>query len=205
MKKHVLLSILMCAILILVLCSLPAFSQDLCQIRSESGELGTGFFVSETEIITANHVVDNGKFRVELGMMIFEASVDAIDLENDTALVVITKPLKVKIAEFGDGEVGNQVEMRGYPGSKWSPVAMHGQIFGKTLLYNTQSERWRINHANIPGMSGGPVVVNGLVIGFICENELQNGTPVAAFIVPSGPIKRLIIAAREKRAEKVSK
>ncbi|WP_299257666.1 trypsin-like peptidase domain-containing protein [uncultured Aquimarina sp.] len=148
--------------------------------------LGSGFMVSDSEIITASHVVDAAEqLRVQfLDGEIISAKVVSTFKSADVALIKLDIPRKNAITiPFGDSDqmkIGEQVFIVGAPfgyGHSLSSGYVSGIIKNK-LGTNpfTQSEFIQTDAAINTGNSGGPMFnMKGEVIGVVSQILTKSG------------------------------
>lgn len=176
---------------------------------------GTGFFVSDTEILTNHHVIDDAASRPGTRITIrahsgthntqrYEAYVASFDEENDLALLTVrnrpagVQPLQVSADQPTKNEA---VYAFGFPmGAIFDPgpngpgVALRrGYVSRITHDGRTIEADMNIDH----GMSGGPVAdSHGLLVGMVEAMGGSSDNPTAfAFVISAGTILEFLRAA----------
>lgn len=146
-------------------------------------ETGTGFWVSESEMLTALHVVDplpafwSATITTRDGQRCYPAAVRSPGPEIDAALVTLSgcKPLAVLATRKDIPPPGESVFAAGFPyelGRTWS-----AGVVSNASRPDDDGVRLTFNAPILPGMSGGPVVdAYGRVVGVIAEAEVTRGT-----------------------------
>jgi serine protease Do len=166
---------------------------------------GSGFFISEDEIVTNAHVVDQAK-ATKNGIYIQVPSLgkEQIDVElvglspgRDLALLRLTKEGKEKILEttgqirylpLGDSDLvyrGDEIMTVGYPLGQQSVKSTKGIVSGR------EQNLIQIDAAINPGNSGGPSLnVKGEVIGI--NTAYIPGAQNVGFIIPVNELKIIV-------------
>ncbi|WP_109300947.1 S1C family serine protease [Aquimarina sp. AU474] len=148
--------------------------------------LGSGFMISDTEIITASHVVDAAEqLRVRfLDGEIIPADIVATFKTADVALIKLTYPKKnVVTVSFGNSDqvkIGEQIFIVGAPFG-YSHSLSSGYVSG--VIKNrkgknpfTQTEFIQTDAAINTGNSGGPMFnMKGEVIGVVSQILTKSG------------------------------
>ncbi len=172
-----------------------------------SGGFGTGFFISESEIITNHHVIDEAQsiwIKIpSLGKAIIDVELVGTSPDRDLALLRV-KPeglaqIKAALGDInyltlGDSDLvlrSDEVLALGYPlgGTQTSIKSSSGVVSGREHIggrYLIQIDA-PIN----PGSSGGPAVnVRGEVIGVTCAGVM--GAQNVGYIIPSNELKMVL-------------
>ncbi len=148
--------------------------------------LGSGFMVSDTEIITASHVVDVAEqVRVRfLDGEVIPANIISTFKTADVALIKLTYPKKNAVTvSFGDSDqvkIGEQIFIVGAPFG-YSHSLSSGYVSG--IIKNqqgknpfTQAEFIQTDAAINTGNSGGPMFnLKGEVIGVVSQILTKSG------------------------------
>lgn len=138
----------------------------LVSVVSCAGESYTGsaFLVDEDTMLTAAHVVsDAADVRVELDRAVVGATVEALDLTHDLALLRLDAPVPGHVFELADGDLrtGAPVAAIGYPMGEARTLTV-GTISGLDRDISTATGDYeglvQTDTAINPGSSGGPVV-----------------------------------------------
>ncbi len=152
----------------------------------KTGGLGSGFMVSDTEIITASHVVDAAehlKVRFLDGETI-TAKVIATFKTADVALIKLDAPKKnVVTVSFGDSDlvkIGEQIFIVGAPFGYGHSLSSGyvSDLIKKKGVNNpfTQAEFIQTDAAINAGNSGGPIFnMKGEVIGVVSNILTKSG------------------------------
>lgn len=166
----------------------------------ESTSLGSGFVVGDDLVMTASHVVDDGRTAaVLLGNRIVRATLVSYDHTSDSALLRTERPLGVKPLTLvtSDPVQGSELAVLGYPLRRTEVDITPGIVSGlhqpADYGYFRVSDTFITNAATNRGNSGGPVVDRrARVIGLVSGSRAWDGTGDAAipvqgmnFIVPS--------------------
>ncbi len=167
--------------------------------------LGSGFMISDTQIITAAHVVDVAEklFVQFLDGETIEANVVSAFNESDVALVNLARPKKnavwVGLGDSDKSKVGEQVVVIGAPFGL-SHSLSSGYISSK--ISNTKDENPFTNSDFIQtdaaintGNSGGPMFnLKGEVIGIVSQiKTITGGFQGIGFAATSNIAKDLLI------------
>lgn len=169
----------------------PPTQQAPKQSSKSSTNSGTGFFVTPSQILTNNHVIDGCSeiFVQYPGFRANPAFVVIRDETNDLAL--LTSNMKsLGIAKFAIGpRVGEQVATYGFPLSGLLSSSGNFTLGNITSMRGIRDDT-RILQTSVPiqpGNSGGPLMnMSGSVIG-IMEAELRATAMIAATdAVPQG-------------------
>lgn len=123
---------------------------------------GSGFFISETHILTNHHVIRNSKkiyiYIPSIGKQPFEAELKCYNIDNDYAIIkIINYKNKSKLFNIGNSDTlkyGNKLFVSGFPLGSYNTnlKLVQGTVTGW--------ERNRIQHDSQtnPGMSGGIIL-----------------------------------------------
>lgn len=190
-----------------------ADAQAVVQVTVPGGLLGSGWFVTPTEVITNAHVVDHGLANIAAiaspnglpvsllltNHRVITGHVHAIDVQLDLALIVVpaqpeihplafaapnTAKLGQAIATIGSGEA--------LPGTVTTGVISDPARTTSLRESIAQSVLMQISAPINPGDSGGPVLdAAGHVLGMVTlRPDTLGGRPVqgVAFAIPSGAL-----------------
>ncbi len=130
---------------------------------------GTGFFVSNNNIVTNEHVVKGCKdIKIRGAVEPGNAELVAIDKTNDLALLKTSRIARVVAPLRGDVpiELGEDVSVMGYPLDR----AIKGSyLIRKATITNISDLQWiHFTDSVEKGNSGGPLLdTNGTVIGVV--------------------------------------
>jgi len=156
--------------------------------------IGTAFFVSPTQLITAKHVVDDCDWNlIRLndgpwsggGVLALKEKPQFHPKKKDIALLNITRPVEdfkpIPMITV-DLKKGDQVDLAGYS----SPS---GQLEKIGLVISSYEGVYDLDVANTSiakGMSGGPVIMNDRLVGVICARDRDRNR---CYIVPLSAFK----------------
>lgn len=160
----------------------PVSSQKIGGTNTNSGEWsGTGFALKNGYIVTNNHVIENAKNIVVLGVngnskTEYKATVVATDKKNDLALIRISDsrfngfnnvPYAVVNRQC---EVGEDVFVLGYPLTTYmgEEIKLTNGIISSRSGYQGDITTYQMSAPVQPGNSGGPMFdKNGNVVGIV--------------------------------------
>lgn len=169
------------------------------------GVAGTGFFVSDTQVLTAAHVVDGCRRAEIVSPFIRRArvTIEARDTRHDIALLDaagVRAPATLAIGR--PSEAGERVFILGYPATagRLVPEATWGVLENDKLpphpaaLTDPRQQIWLEAQAVTHGYSGGPIFdpragkVVGIVRAMVDGRRLQGirGMPVSGLAVGPG-------------------
>ena len=133
-------------------------------VQSDDGQFsGTGWTVKlkedKTYIITAAHVIDkkNPTFKVKffypMSTLFTEAKLLGKDVENDIAVLTVSKKLKVKALNLAEKkiELGDRIISHGCPKGNWPSM-----VFGRVKAIG--SNYFKMSPDVIPGRSGAAIM-----------------------------------------------
>ncbi|GAB6945086.1 S1C family serine protease [Vulcanisaeta sp. JCM 14467] len=163
--------------------------------------LGTGFFVDNKHVVTANHVVQDA---TELVVVTpdgdeYEGELLGRDPEFDTALIRVEGARSVKSVKLGDSDklkVGQMVIAIGYPlGLLGEPTVTLGVVsaIGRSIRtpVGVLEGLIQTDAAINPGNSGGPLLnLDGEVVGM--NTAIIAGAQGIGFAVPINLVKLTI-------------
>ena len=135
---------------------------------------GTGFFLGEGQVLTANHVVEFAE-TVDVTLSIGEIYTGKVvkrDLENDIALIEVDLQ-EHPVLQLAVAESSGQLEVWGYPDADTL-----GYDLKKSEVESSSEEggELRLSVSVEGGSSGSPVVVNGEdVVGMVTRKNQLNG------------------------------
>lgn len=163
----------------------------------DGSTVGTGFQLTETMVVTAAHVVDDGQvIRVIGGTTSTAAVLVGADQGADVALVQTVAPLNGHLFRFAEEppRIGDQIAAVGFP--LGLPLAFHtGTVNGLDRKVEIDGvSRYglvELDAAITRGNSGGPVIVaDGSVVGIV-HAELPGG-PGRRWAVSSATARPLV-------------
>ncbi len=161
------------------------------EIIRPGGNLGAGVHIEKGLILTAAHLVasqvqvtvrdDKGREQ--------EGTVISRDTLLDVALVTITRPLRVDVSPLSCEvpPIGLPVRMVGHPFGR-SFTTMRGYVVSGVRSLNQWPTLVYINPRAYPGMSGGPVLASGHVVGLVVAATSRGRRPGPAGAVPGNAI-----------------
>jgi len=150
-------------------------------------------------VLTARHVVEGADRLVALlpgEIRAVPATVVWVDPERDLAFVRLGEPAEAALALAPPPslELGQAVDASGYPldaTERW-PNASSGQV-GRPL----NDGRVQLSIALNPGNSGGPVAVDGALIGIVSQGgDPERGVQGVVVMEPIGPVVGQLDALR---------
>jgi serine protease Do len=155
--------------------------------NGSGGACGSGFFISKSRILTANHVVDSKNFRVEFDNKYFPVKIIKRDKNSDLALLQIDfeSDSFYKISESSP-LINEEVRCKGFPRGIWTRCVSVGKVRKFSKSKHPDSDRF-VLQCNvwmnvIPGMSGGPLLnSNNEVVGVLSTKNMD-GTYMGNFI-----------------------
>lgn len=144
------------------------------------GACGSGFFISENKVLTANHVIDNAKnFRIEFDNRYFPVKIIKRDKDRDLALLELDfkSDAFYEIADSSPN-VDDEVSCKGFPRGVWLRHVSTGKVreYSKSKNQNasifiTMCHVWM---NVIPGMSGGPLLnSNNQAVGVLSTKNVD--------------------------------
>lgn len=149
---------------------------------------GTGFWISERQLVTANHVLQDGEpscgVTVEWPGTRSSASAAYTSVLTDLAILTLDAPfnrLILKLAERDAPRIGEVVCSGAYPrGSRSEAVLVCGPIVKSVLCKSGIGFQASLS----PGFSGAPVVDSrGTVLGMVIQaGESTSGSPIACLL-----------------------
>jgi len=177
---------------------------------SSNNVTGTGFFISEDNIITNNHVVENCKsINIKINKVKYDARIIASSEKDDLAVIVSDVGLnKFKVAKIRLGRgarVGDDVVVVGYPLGDllgYGIKATKGNVSSLSGL-NKDISQMQITAPVQSGNSGGPLLdSSGNVVGVVTAkldammiNEITNDLPQNVnFSIKSSVLKSFLDA-----------
>lgn len=159
-------------------------SQSPSSPRKESKSIGTGFFVTDKQVITNHHVVsDCSAITVNNSDYRSSATVASHDKKNDLALLMTNKKAPA-VAEFRSGRgirTGNEIVTAGYP---------LGEVLGYGLKATT---------GNVSSLSG----VGGDIAQMQITSPVQGGNSGGPVLDKSGNVVGVVMAKFGKKAEEI--
>jgi hypothetical protein len=168
-------------------------------VRDGVKTFGTGFVVSTgpgiAAVVTASHVIEGANFVVtfaaDSATTIGVDPSDVLKVDTDdrnglaiffvrTALPASVRPLRLSSGSFSP-TYGVQASLLGYPDMTATPQVAPRSFAGRDGL------RYAFDLPVAQGMSGGPVVRNGTVIGLVTETDGSR-----TFVVPASVLREFI-------------
>ena len=162
---------------------LAALRSACVKVTCDDGSVGTGYFVTSDTVVTCEHVVRKVKKEGQVTLLLSDGSsrtalLERADADTDVALLRLTQaaasitPLRV-VPEVSRGRpfalVGFPKTMGGNPlllqGEVHDPVGCDRRGASAIVLYSDMVAAGR--GALMHGYSGGPVVVDGAVVGHL--------------------------------------
>ena len=168
-------------------------------VRSQTGALGTGFFVSEFQILTNQHVVEGSKI-VEVKLRDGRTGVgqvERVDIGADLALVRVTQRGQPVSMQGGRLTAGESVEAIGHPrGLEYSitrgVVSAVRRMRNPSIPASNELVVIQTDTPINPGNSGGPLYRGSEVIGV--NTRKLTGTEGMGFAVHSSEVVRFLAA-----------
>lgn len=152
--------------------------------------VGTGFLLHNGQVITNEHVVHGGQLNQLLlfspNGQRYNLNSVIVDTVRDLALLTLTQAIAGGY-ELGDESlipIGNQAYTWGFPlgYNGPSPLLSVGYLAGLNVIQPFPNKRVKhlvVNGAFNPGNSGGPLIINGKVIGVV-QSKAAPITPAIA-------------------------
>lgn len=169
-----------------------AVSKSVVVVVTRDG-LGTGFFISKTEVLTAFHVVrgaDSIAIKTATGKALPVSAIAAFDREADLAILRVANPglPSLTLGDSGDVEPGQPVTIVATPVGLEQTVSTG--IVSAVRKLDPPLRLLQITAQISPGSSGGPVLndsgeVLGVVRGYLPDGQGLN------FATAIGSAKRL--------------
>lgn len=152
------------------------------RVWSKDG-VGSGFFVDQNHIATANHVLNGrtGLVTVELASgKTVPARVVAREIDADYALLRIEDPMKfakpLQFASAREVKTGMHGYLIGHPHGTVEKVMTKGRITDMGLFNGSPVATVKHSAESVRGMSGGPLLLeNGKVLGLLRSGPANNG------------------------------
>lgn len=161
---------------------------------------GTGFVVSaDGHLVTCAHVIQGAtRIEVQVGGRKFEASVVAVEPDDDLALLRIDAQdlTPLSLANSDEVKLGEEIRAVGFPLSTVlgnGVKATSGTIAG--IVQREDGKRLQVDAAINPGNSGGPIVnTRGQVLGVASSKLVGLELTGVGFCVPSERVKAMLSA-----------
>lgn len=192
----------------------------ICQVRVEgtkehSEALGTGFWIEDNTIITANHVimgavVEDLQVRVEHKGRYYKAEIVKFDVDSDVAILKVAGAdhlTNMKLAK-GSPKEGDKIKNWGHAYGKWGVYSTKG-TYKRTMnmipnlleMKGSTNEFYLLDGAVIGGMSGGPATNEaGEVVGLVSAVRYDKETKkYESFLVSAKEIQELLDSPEEKK------
>ncbi|MDB5007585.1 MAG: hypothetical protein JWP45_1978 [Mucilaginibacter sp.] len=158
--------------------------------NSGNQSIGTGFLIKSGNVITNEHVVHGAQLNqillVSPSGQRFTINQKITDTVRDLAILFLSQGINGGFELWDDNSVsiGNQVYSWGYPLGYNGPapllsVGYLAGINGYQPYPNKFVKHWVVNGALNPGNSGGPLIVNGKVIGVV----QSKAAPITPYIM----------------------
>jgi len=158
----------------------PREPKAACALITAGGTSGTGFLISPERMLTCHHVVkaaDGGSISVTFSHGQYQAGVEGVDVENDSALLRLTRAVPSSKAEpllltLAPLLKGTDWEGYGFPmatqhaglligGRVQDPTGEDSKLRATVVLQSVNVTAGSLIH----GFSGSPVLVDGKVVG----------------------------------------
>jgi serine protease Do len=180
-------------------------------VGAADGRIGSGFFVSADEVMTARHLVVDVESAEIRGIdgIVRTATVVGMDARTDLALLQVVSPGDPHPASLGSSEsvrVGDSVLAIGNPFGLSHSLSV-GVVAQLARRLGRLSDGPRVNFIQLsiplnPGNSGGPVFdLQGRVVGVLAGTHAQG--QAIAFAVPVEVLRSSLAALR--RGENISR
>ncbi len=171
--------------------TLDEFKLTIARTTGESLDQGTAFLISETHALTCAHCVKLGEGQAAETVSLYfscwedgnetSASVDAVDFDQDVALLRLDKPAPVTVFPRS-AKPPNEARWKtfGHP----APTGKHGLVIdgtvmdvnastGSKLKRRVMQLRCRDAADAVSGSSGSPVLVKGHIVGMITNQAMM--------------------------------
>ncbi len=161
------------------------------EIIRPGGSLGAGVHIEKGLVLTAAHLVASQAFvtvRDDKGRE-QEGTVVVRDTVLDVALVTITRPLRLGVSRLSCQvpPIGLPVRMIGHPmGQRFTTI--RGYVVSGLRSLNQWPTLVYVNPRAFPGMSGGPVMASGNVVGLVVAATSRGRRSGPAGAVPGSAI-----------------
>lgn len=152
--------------------------------------VGTGFLLHNGQVVTNEHVVHGGQLNQ---LLLFSPNGQRYNLKNvivdtvrDLALLTLAQAITggYDLGDENSISIGNQAYTWGFPlgYNGPSPLLSVGYLSGINVIQPFANKRVKhlvVNGAFNPGNSGGPLIINGKVIGVV-QSKAAPITPAIA-------------------------
>jgi S1-C subfamily serine protease len=152
----------------------PGFVAKLTMHYGNHSDHGSGVLISDSRVLTCYHNVRSynhgGKnLLVHFGSMTYTAKIVKVDSTRDLALLSIPPQLILPV-EPGEVAKGDEVVIHGFPQRRYQEVA--ATVVGKASHTRTGPDEVLIMDRPVKGgMSGGPVLKNGKLVGILFGSD----------------------------------